>query len=89
MLAIALLLLALLLSSFLFAGLIAKLTKSLHDCLFVSLVGIVLNGHSLIVDVGLNTLDTFLETEVALNLGFAALAMHLRHRGYYDSLNVL
>ena len=86
---ITLFLVALFLCSFFLASLIAELTESLHDGFLVGLVSIVLNSHSLFVDIGLHALDTFFETQVALDLSFTALAMHLRQCGYYNGLNVL
>jgi len=81
-------LLAVLFGCLFLAGLITELSESLHDLLFIGLIGIVLNGNCLLIDIGLHALDTFLKAQVALNLVLTTLTVHLRHGSQNNSLNV-
>ena len=63
-------------------GLIAEFGESLDEVFGLGLVGIVFDGHGLRRNVGINLLDTLLETEVILDLVLAVGAMHLRRSGH-------
>ena len=60
------------------ASLVAELLKALLKLLGSSLIGIIFYGYRLVRNRGLDTLDTLLKTEVALNLVLTSRTVHLR-----------
>ena len=69
-------------------SLIFYLFETFDNILDISFIGIILDGDSLSFEVGDDVFDTFLKTQVALDLLLATLTVHLWIGGNYDGLNV-
>ena len=70
-------------------GFVTKLVETLDDGIGCRLVSIISDGDELFGDVGLDFLDTFLESKVALDCLLTILTVHLRLGGDNEGLDVL
>lgn len=77
------------LASFDFLDGVAHFGEALLDFLGRSLVGVVLDGDGLLLDVGLNGLHAANETHAVLDFVLAILTVHLRGGGEDNCLDVL
>ena len=63
--------------------------ESLDDGGDIGLVGIIINGYGLVVEVGLDGLDTLLEADILLDCLLTASAVYLWRGGQHYGLDVL